>query len=291
MKTKRFHTAAIILALVFAQATTTIAQSVGINDDGSEPDSRAILDVKSTSKGLLLPRLSDSERAALSSDVPFGMIIFNTTDSALQVYIGKVWYPLSLGTGETAWEFNDVISVTGKTWIDRNLGASQVATSSTDADAYGDLYQWGRATDGHQLRNSATTSTLSSSDIPGHGDFIISTSDWRSTQNDNLWQGVSGINNPCPGGYRLPTSTEWQEERQSWANNNANGAYASALKLPVAGTRDDIDGSLDNVNSYGYYWSSTVDAANAQYLFFYSNYASMYSYTRANGSSVRCIKE
>ena len=31
---------------------------------------------------------------------------------------------------------------TGKTWMDRNLGASQAATSSTDADAYGDLYQW-----------------------------------------------------------------------------------------------------------------------------------------------------
>jgi hypothetical protein len=38
MKIKRFYTAAIILALVFAQATTTFAQSVGINDDGSDPD-------------------------------------------------------------------------------------------------------------------------------------------------------------------------------------------------------------------------------------------------------------
>ena len=36
---------------------------------------------------------------------------------------------------------------TGKTWMDRNLGASQVATSSTDANSYGDLYQWGRAAD------------------------------------------------------------------------------------------------------------------------------------------------
>lgn len=33
---------------------------------------------------------------------------------------------------------------TGKTWMDRNLGASQAATSSTDDLAYGDLYQWGR---------------------------------------------------------------------------------------------------------------------------------------------------
>jgi hypothetical protein len=45
---------------------------------------------------------------------------------------------------------------TGKTWMDRNLGATQVATSSTDAAAYGDLYQWGRRADGHQCRTSAT---------------------------------------------------------------------------------------------------------------------------------------
>ena len=33
---------------------------------------------------------------------------------------------------------------TGAIWMDRNLGATQAATSSTDVDAYGDLYQWGR---------------------------------------------------------------------------------------------------------------------------------------------------
>ena len=56
--------------------------------------------------------------------------------------------------------------------MDRNLGATQAATSSTDVDAYGDLYQWGRFSDGHQCRTSATTATLSSIDQPAHGDFI-----------------------------------------------------------------------------------------------------------------------
>jgi hypothetical protein len=50
--------------------------------------------------------------------------------------------------------------------MDRNLGAARAATSSTDAEAYGDLYQWGRGTDGHEKRNSQTTSTLSSSNTP-----------------------------------------------------------------------------------------------------------------------------
>jgi uncharacterized protein (TIGR02145 family) len=33
--------------------------------------------------------------------------------------------------------------------------------------------------------------------------------DWRVPQNDNLWQGVDGTNNPCPEGWRIPTQTEW----------------------------------------------------------------------------------
>lgn len=50
---------------------------------------------------------------------------------------------------------------TGKTWMDRNLGASRAATSPTDASSFGDLYQWGRGADGHQLRSSDTTSVVS----------------------------------------------------------------------------------------------------------------------------------
>ena len=99
---------------------------------------------------------------------------------------------------------------TGEIWMDRNLGASQVATSSTDANAYGDLYQWGRAADGHESRTSATTSTnaTATSAVPNDGNawdgfFITEGSypyDWLTPQDDNLWQGVSGTNNPCPSG-------------------------------------------------------------------------------------------
>jgi uncharacterized protein (TIGR02145 family) len=183
---------------------------------------------------------------------------------------------------------------TGEVWMDRNLGATQVAASSTDANAYGDLYQWGRAADGHQSRTSGTTSTLSSSDTPGHGDFITTASspyDWRSPQNDNLWQGVNGTNNPCPSGYRLPTQAEWEAERTSWSSNNAAGAFDSPLKLPLAGYRGFTSGSLNGVGSYGRYLSSTVDASNSWRLYFDSSNAGMLSYSRAYGYSVRCLKD
>ncbi|TKS56821.1 hypothetical protein FCN74_07285, partial [Mesohalobacter halotolerans] len=183
--------------------------------------------------------------------------------------------------------------VTGQIWMDRNLGASQVATSSTDAAAYGDLYQWGRGADGHQCRDSGTTSTLSSSDQPGHGDFITNGSnqfDWRSPQNDNLWQGVNGVNNPCPSGYRLPTEAELDAERESWSSNNSAGAFASPLKLPMAGYRRKNNALLYGVGTSGDYWSSTVISANPRGLYFFS-VAGMDNFYRADGFSVRCLKD
>ena len=183
---------------------------------------------------------------------------------------------------------------TGKTWMDRNLGASQVATSSTNSAAYGDLYQWGRRADGHQCRTSATTLTLSSTDQPANGNFIIglipNPYDWRSPQNTNLWQGVNGVNNPCPSAYRLPTDAELNAESLSWSVMTSAGAFASTLKLPMAGLRYYSDGSLLDVGTYGYYWSSTVAGTKSNVLRFYNLIASITDNLRASGCTVRCIK-
>jgi uncharacterized protein (TIGR02145 family) len=179
---------------------------------------------------------------------------------------------------------------TGKVWMDRNLGASRVATSSTDAASYGDLYQWGRGTDGHQIRTSATTNTLFSTGDPANGNFITSSGDWRSPQNDNLWQGVAGVNNPCPTGYRIPTEAEWDAERLSWSDNTSVGAFASPLKLTLGGIRAFADGALQTTGIRGFYWSSTVSGIYSLSLDFYSS-ASTGAAARGIGMSVRCIKE
>ncbi|MFN4952067.1 MAG: LamG-like jellyroll fold domain-containing protein, partial [Flavobacteriales bacterium] len=183
---------------------------------------------------------------------------------------------------------------TGKTWMDRNLGASQVATSSTDQNAYGDLYQWGRRADGHQCRTSATTSTLSSIDQPAHGNFIIAPNapnDWRSPQNNNLWQGVNGVNNPCPSGYRIPTEQELDAERLSWSSNNSLGAYLSILKLTAPGSRFYGDAVLYDVGIIGQYWSRNSLGNTGRYLYFNTSISNINSYGKADGFSVRCIKE
>ncbi|MCP3892599.1 MAG: hypothetical protein GY702_27545 [Desulfobulbaceae bacterium] len=97
---------------------------------------------------------------------------------------------LSIGT-----EVTRTIGPETYIWLDRNLGASQVATAYNDTLAYGDLYQWGRGVDGHESRTSPPTTVLSSSDAPRHDNFILTSSspyDWRSPQNDNLWQDGMG---------------------------------------------------------------------------------------------------
>ena len=238
-----------------------------------------------------------------STAVPSG-----TAAGDMLYWNGSAWFKVAAGSngqnltfynGAPVWitNVNTVVNpITTKIWMDRNLGATRVATSSTDADSYGDLYQWGRGTDGHQIRTSGTTSTLSTTDQPGNVGFILdpnSPFNWRSPQNPNLWQGVAGVNNPCPTGYRIPTGAEWEDEYSSWGSSsrNAAGALASPLKLPMAGGRSNSNGSLNNVGTNGVYWSSTVNLGSARYLGFDSSNVGMGAGGRANGSSVRCLKD
>ncbi|MBM3164653.1 MAG: hypothetical protein FJZ80_04230 [Bacteroidetes bacterium] len=182
---------------------------------------------------------------------------------------------------------------TGQIWMDRSLGARQVASSSVDQNAHGDLYQWGRREDGHQCRNSPTTAILSSMSQPSHGDFILSPgapSNWVTPQNNNLWQGVSGFNNPCPIGYRLPTETELNNERISWSSNNSVGALASPLKWTMGGVRSHINGQIYAENELGGSWTSTIIGPDSRLLNFVANDASMGGSVRAFGLAVRCIK-
>ena len=182
--------------------------------------------------------------------------------------------------------------ITGKIWMDRNLGAKKIATSSTDSNSYGDLYQWGRRSDGHQCRNSATTSVLSSTPQPANGNFILTPNtphDWISPQNINLWQGGNGINNPCPNGYRVPTDAELESERLSWSSNDQVGAFASPLKFSIGGTRNETDGIISGVGLGTSLWSSTT-AQGYSRLLSINNSSLVTIYIRGYGYAIRCIK-
>jgi uncharacterized protein (TIGR02145 family) len=302
---KSIRTFFVIIALII---TYSLEAQVSVSSDGSPPDPSAMLDVKSTSKGVLIPRMTTDQRDAITNPA-VSLLIFNITTQCYEGYSTQdmQWYsfgcivsypPGAIHCSGTPTAIVDVTNpATGKTWMDRNLGASQAADSSKHEASYGDLYQWGRFADGHQCRSSDTTHQRSSTDNPGHGDFIAKTPapyDWRNPQNNSLWQGVNGINNPCPKGYRLPTKGEWEAELNSWgANKNATGAFNSPLKLPVAGFRNHSDGSLNQAGTSGNYWSSTISSNNnySQVLFFTNATALMPAPGRASGCSVRCIKD
>lgn len=197
-----------------------------------------------------------------------------------------------------------VTSTTGRIWMDRNLGASRSATSSSDYKAYGCLYQWGRENDGHASITwtgksagtavNATTATLSAIDSPGNALFIMSKSapfDWRSSQNDALWQGLNGKNNPCPSFYRVPTVNEINIE---FSRNNIKDtatAYSSDLKFMASGYRDSSNGAITSSGSVGMYWSSTINSTAASTRYIDANQTSSDRGNRAYGFSVRCIKD
>ena len=71
---------------------TTIGQ-VSINSDNSQPDQSAMLDVKATDRGLLIPRISTVTRDLIPSPAT-GLIIFNTTTNRFDYFNGSYWYQL-----------------------------------------------------------------------------------------------------------------------------------------------------------------------------------------------------
>lgn len=215
-----------------------------------------------------------------------------------------------------------VSPTSGKKWLDRNLGAKRVATAFDDYQAYGDLFQWGRPDDGHQLINwtsaitgtaiSETTTELATSDVPGHSKFILAPYvvgtllDWRDDNNRNRW--ATAPQGPCPAGWHVPTLSEWGAEVPSTVNNGTatsggitdrNVAY-NLLKLTANGSRNGLDnadgGKLNTVGDRGWYWSSSDAKQLDPYsiggeLELATNYAQIDYVTKATGLCVRCIKD
>ena len=177
----------------------------------------------------------------------------------------------------------DYVLINGVLWATRNLdvGGGFVA----NPENYGALFQWGRKADGHESRASSITTTLATTDNPGHGNFIFATSfpnDWRSTPNNALWNAgtettpVKAANDPSPTGYRVPTATEllalldyYKVTNECTTLNGVNGrkftdiATGKSIFLPAAGVRNFSTGAVEyagNAGPYGHYWGSSSQA-------------------------------
>jgi len=78
----------IILILMTILSQVIFGQNVGIGT--TSPNASALLDLSSTTKGVLLPRMSTTQRNAIASPVS-GLVIINTDDLCLDIYDGVNW--------------------------------------------------------------------------------------------------------------------------------------------------------------------------------------------------------
>ena len=84
--------AAILVILILFQSS--LAQNIGIGTNA--PSSNAILDIRSTSKGVLLPRLTTSQRNAIANP-ELGLMVFDTDKGTLYLYDGLKWQRINFG--------------------------------------------------------------------------------------------------------------------------------------------------------------------------------------------------
>ncbi|MBD3905978.1 T9SS type A sorting domain-containing protein [Chryseobacterium sp. Ch-15] len=207
--------------------------------------------------------------------------------------------------------YTTVRGTDGKIWLQQNLGSTKVASSLTDSDAYGDLFQWGRWDDGHQLRNSSFSATAPSPNNPSGlngGTAAFHSAAYNSSS--NFWSGGTASDtwtaenasaatatkgaDPCKAiglDWRLPTVGEIDAAMVAENISEFNSALSSHLKLIPAGMKD-----YSGIFSPGtrlYLWSSSASpyTGSGQHLYISGFSTLSNSASRDAGMSVRCIKD
>jgi hypothetical protein len=87
----------ILIAFLIGISANVNSQGVAINNTGNPPDASAMLDVTSTSKGMLIPRMTQTQRGEISSPVE-GLLIYQTDNTPGFYYrTGSSWVLLNAG--------------------------------------------------------------------------------------------------------------------------------------------------------------------------------------------------
>jgi hypothetical protein len=102
------------------------AQSLAINTDGSTANTSALLDIKSTTKGMLIPRMDSAQRAAIPTPA-IGLLVYQTNnDSGFYHFDGTAWQQLT-NTKNNLWKRN------GTSIYNNNTGNVGIGTNNPTA--------------------------------------------------------------------------------------------------------------------------------------------------------------
>ncbi|MHC1776283.1 MAG: hypothetical protein AB9834_12830 [Lentimicrobium sp.] len=282
------------------------AGNIGIGT--STPESSALVNMNSTSKGFLPPRMTQAQIEAIPGPAN-GLIVYCTTDDKFYAYTASasVWKEILFGPGTIGGTFfpcgssitkdhvagavapvdktvtyGTVTNIPGepaKCWITSNLGADHQANAPTDpAEASAGWYWQFNRMQGY--KHDGTTRTPNTTWI----NFISENLDWQAA------------NDPClielGVGWRLPTYTEWTNVDAIGRWTTWTDPWYSPLKMHTAGYLGYSDGSLSNRGSSGDYWSSTqYFSTNGWHLGFYNGQSNMYYNSKAYGFSARCVRD
>ena len=287
---------------------SSIAQ-VAINIDGSLPDSSAMLDVKSTSKGLLLPRMSTTQISYIVNPAA-GLLVFNTDSSDFYGYNGIKWVSL-WNTGDTIspWSCGDPVTYEGQSYATVQIGAQcwfaenlkylpsvSPSTNGSKTDPYYYVYDYqgtnvseAKATTNFQTYGVLYNWTAALTACPP-GWHLPSDDEWKileislgmslSEANNTFWRGTD------EGGKMKETGTA------HWQSPNTGATNSSGFTALAGGYRDGY-GAFSYLGYRCYWWpSSGYTGSTAWFRGMLNNNSQVYRYhgSKMLGLSVRCLK-
>lgn len=116
--------------LLLASSGHSKAQNVAVNTNGAAAHSSAMLDVSSTTKGMLIPRMTSSNRTAIASPAE-GLIVYDTNTKSFWYYSNSIWneIPKSAQGSSFTLPYSGSASSPGKVFsiTNTNAGAGSVA--------------------------------------------------------------------------------------------------------------------------------------------------------------------